>query len=970
MQLTPYHAKYLATELTLRHSSNDPAKLTASLQDAQVDLNPHQVEAALFAFNSPLSQGAILADEVGLGKTIEAGIILSQQWAERKRRLLIIAPSNLRKQWSQELADKFFLLSFIMESKSFNSEVNKGNFNPFDNPNQIIICSYQFAKSKEAYIRRTAWDLVIIDEAHKLRNVYKPSNIIGNSIKSSLASRKKVLLTATPLQNSLIELYGLVSIIDEYTFGDLKSFKSQFLRVQDDEIYERLRERLQPVCKRTLRRQVAGYIRFTGRKAIVEEFSPTQEEQDLYDGIGEYLQRPNLHALPTGQRQLMTLVMRKLLASSSYAIYGTITTLINRLKGKITEQDLESGVAGDYDDFDDLADEWEESQQESPDSPFSDVPVLSQDEKDAIAREIADLTEWQELAHRIKRNTKADKLLTALDKGFAELQKLGANQKALVFTESRRTQEFLFNLLSQPGSPYEGRIVLFNGSNTDPKSNEIFRSWSLQHAGTDRISGSPTADRRAAIVDYFRESAKIMIATEAAAEGINLQFCSLVVNYDLPWNPQRIEQRIGRCHRYGQKHDVVVINFLNIENAADIRVYQLLSEKFELFDGVFGASDEVLGAIGSGIDFEKRIARILNECRTDDEIQARFDELDEELQEEKKEVMNETRNQLLANVDQEVIQKLKISYEDTKGYLNKYEQKLWEVTRYFLKDHATFGLNDYSFTLDENPFPEENIHPGPYVILRPNEGQRKSDIDLPNNSNIYRSGHPLARRVLHECTELAIPEGHIQFDYSGTAHQIRILEPFLGMSGWMKVDLLTISSFETEDHLLIAMMTDTGDLIESDIAQHFFTLSGKAFELVKPEFEIQSALEDLLETDQTRVFADSAERDRKYFDNAIDKLELWADDMKVSLERELKDLEDEIKLKKAEARRLTDLIQKVAAQRAIKDMEKDRSEKRKKLFLAQDEIDEEKEKLISGIESRLQQKVERKNLFTIKWSMV
>jgi len=129
------------------------------------------------------------------------------------------------------------------------------------------------------------------------------------------------------------------------------------------------------------------------------------------------------------------------------------------------------------------------------------------------------------------------------------------------------------------------------------------------------------------LVEYFRDEAVIMIATEAGAEGINLQFCSLVVNYDLPWNPQRIEQRIGRCHRYGQRHDVVVVNFLNRKNAADQRVYQLLSEKFKLFEGVFGASDEVLGNIESGVDFEKRIAQIYQQCRTEDEIQSAFDAL-------------------------------------------------------------------------------------------------------------------------------------------------------------------------------------------------------------------------------------------------------------------------------------------------------------------------------------------------------
>jgi SNF2 family DNA or RNA helicase len=216
MSLTAYHAKLFAHELTKRSSSDNVDKLASALSDAQVDLNPHQIEAALFAFRSPLSKGAILADEVGLGKTIEAGILLAQRWAERSRKLLVICPANLRKQWSQELSDKFFLQTAILEAKTFNEAVRGGNLNPFDQP-KIILCSYQFARSKEPYLRQTPWDLVVIDEAHRLRNVYKSSNKIAVAIKSALAGRQKVLLTATPLQNSLLELYGLVSIVDEFT---------------------------------------------------------------------------------------------------------------------------------------------------------------------------------------------------------------------------------------------------------------------------------------------------------------------------------------------------------------------------------------------------------------------------------------------------------------------------------------------------------------------------------------------------------------------------------------------------------------------------------------------------------------------------------------------------------------------------------------------------------------------------------
>src|SRR3989337_1492651 len=330
MAITSYHAKYFAYELTRQYSSDSLQKLAASLSDAQVDLNPHQVEAALFAFRSPLSKGAILADEVGLGKTIEAGIVLSQKWAERKRRILIIVPSSLRKQWTQELSDKFFLPSLILETKSFNEGVRKGNLNPFYQ-NEVVICSYHFARAKDAYVKLTNWDLVVIDEAHHLRNVYKNTNKIASAIKTAVAHSPKLLLTATPLQNSLMELYGLVSIIDDYTFGDLRSFKSQFARLTNDDNFDDLKARLNPVCKRTLRRQVLEYVKYTNRIPITQEFYPTEREQMLYDMVSEYLQRPNLYALPASQRQLMTLILRKLLASSTYAISGTLEALAHKL---------------------------------------------------------------------------------------------------------------------------------------------------------------------------------------------------------------------------------------------------------------------------------------------------------------------------------------------------------------------------------------------------------------------------------------------------------------------------------------------------------------------------------------------------------------------------------------------------------------------------------------------------------------
>jgi SNF2 family DNA or RNA helicase len=634
--MTDFHAKYIAHELTRRCASDSVEKLTAVLSDAQVDLNPHQIEAALFAFRNPLSKGAILADEVGLGKTIEAGLLIAQKWAEQKHRVLVIAPANLRKQWGQELADKFFLPSAILENRTFNECVRAGNLNPFQQ-DAVVICSYQFAKKMEPYIRQTPWELVVIDEAHRLRNVYKPTNKIANAIKQAVAPFRKVLLTATPLQNSLLELYGLVSIIDDFAFGDLKTYRARFTRLANDEDFNDLKERLRPICKRTLRKQVREYVNYTDRHALVQEFVPTEEEQRLYDLVSEYLQSPTLYALPASQRSLMTLILRKLLASSTYAISDTLNGLAFKLETAAKQAEAVDSppeeLAENFEEFDELADEWEPDEEEES---GDEKPHFTPQQITEMRGEMAKLREFHALAKSIARNSKGEVLLTALRRGFAaavEAQK-GTNgatlqQKALIFTESRRTQEYLFRILEQ--TEFAGKVMLFNGTNNDPGSKDIYRRWLEKNAGTDRVSGSPGADMRAALVEHFRDEAAIMIATEAAAEGINLQFCNLVVNYDLPWNPQRIEQRIGRCHRYGQKFDVVVVNFLNKNNAADQRVYELLDDKFRLFNGVFGASDEVLGAVESGVDFEKRIAAIYQKCRSPQQIQFEFDQLQQEL---------------------------------------------------------------------------------------------------------------------------------------------------------------------------------------------------------------------------------------------------------------------------------------------------------------------------------------------------
>lgn len=958
MQLTPFHAKYFAYELTKRSSSDSMQKLASTLVDAQVDLNPHQVDAALFAFQSPLSKGAILADEVGLGKTIEAGLVIAQKWAERKRRILIITPANLRKQWSQELLDKFFLPTVILEAKSFNDSIKSGNLNPFDQ-SEIILCSYQFARSKESYLRLVKWDLVVIDEAHRLRNVYKPNNKIAKSIKSSLEDAPKILLTATPLQNSLMELYGLVSIIDDYTFGDLKSFRSQYSRVNgtaDETLFDELKERLKPICKRTLRRQVLEYISYTNRIALVEEFYPTDEEQKLYDLVSEYLQAENLYALPASQRMLMTLILRRLLASSTYAISGTLEGLVSKLEGIFKENsassDLATALQDNFETYDELKDEWEDDDAETKTLTYSTSDLNN------IKKEIKSLKEFETLAKSIQKNSKGEKLFTALDNGFKELERLGAARKAIIFTESKRTQEYLRGLLESRG--YEGKVILFNGTNNDLKSREVYKEWFSKHENTDKATGSRSADMRAALVDYFREQATVMIATEAAAEGINLQFCSLIINYDLPWNPQRIEQRIGRCHRYGQKFDVVVVNFLNKANAADQRVYELLKDKFKLFDGVFGASDEVLGSIESGIDFEKRIANIYQECRTTGQIEIAFNQLQSDLEANISDELKKTRQQLLENFDEEVHEKLKMNLEESRQYLSKYENWLWEITKFKLAGNAEYSSDHYSFQLNNNPFSQEKIHPGPYRIGK--------NID---DANVYRIHHPLAQNIISSCKSEQLESATLVFDYTSNEKKISILEELVGQKGWLSVKSISVSTFETEDYVVLSALTEEGLVLDSEQCARLFSLSAKIADVkTNSDDKFESLLKDEMKRQENSILEDVGIRNSKFFSIELEKLDKWGEDRRNSLKVTLKELDDQIKDIKKQGRLAPNLPEKLKLEKERKVLESERDKAWHEYDGAAKAIENNKDELIDHIEKRLSQNITEDLLFTVKWEMI
>ena len=981
--ISAYHAKYYAHELTRRHASDGVDRLSQSLFDAGVDLNPHQIDAALFALRNPLQQGVLLADEVGLGKTIEAALVLCQFWAERRRRLLVICPASLRKQWAQELHDKFALPSVVLDVVALRKH-RAGDLlvtlQAFAGK-QVVIMSYQFAARLEAELRAVPWDVVVIDEAHKLRNAHRTSNRTGQALRRALDGRKKLLLTATPLQNTLLELYGLSTLIDEHLFGDEAAFRKQYMSNGGN--LDELRSRLATFTKRTLRRDVLEYVKYTERKALTQPFNPTDDEQSLYERISAFLQSEDSFALPKKQRHLTSLILRKLLASSSHAVSATLDTIRARLQRMLDGEDVGDGrdlveqlVEEDDLEEDILEEQVEDSSSDSVDglagqAPASMDPGIEAEtsKRAAIGREIDEITAFIDAAASLTTDTKAQSLLRALELGFANMAQMNAPRKAIVFTESKRTQEYLNRFLSANG--YSGKLAMFSGTNSHEEQTAIYQGWLAQYKGTDRVTGSPQVDRRTALIDHFRKDdgtgADIMIATEAAAEGVNLQFCALIVNYDLPWNPQRVEQRIGRCHRYGQRYDVVVINFLNTRNQADQRVLELLTQKFNLFSGVFGASDEVLGRIEGGIDFEKRILQIYDTCRRPEDIEAAFNALQAELEESINSRIRDTQVQLLETFDEDVHDRLKLRLDEAEARLDKIGRWFWGVTRYALAGHAKFDEQHYAFSLTSPPPACATRAPaGRYQLMR---GGAQPDM----LAHAYRLSHPLGEWSIDTARHASTPPVAMGFDYSRYGTRVSVIERLKGKSGWLKLVRLAVTAYETTETLLFSGTCDEGSTLDQETCERLMSVpaAGRPSALNASLGQIPPGI---LATNSARqveaTIAAILETNQRLFTEERDKLEKWADDKLMAAEEQLRNTKARIAQLKRDARKAATLQEQSGLQQELGALERQQRKQRQDIFAVEDEIIERRDALIQALQERLKQTTEEEHLFTLRWTVV
>lgn len=1032
---------YLSHKLTEKKPLSDPNKLNDSIKSANIDLNPHQVDAAIFAFKSPLSRGAILADEVGLGKTIEAGLVINQLWVEGRNHILILVPASLRTQWQEELSSKFNLESTILDSGVFRKLQNTSEkSNPLYDSN-IYIASHNFASRYSVYVKEAVWDLIVIDEAHRMRNVWRKGNKTAKIIRDAIKGKPKILLTATPLQNNLMELFGLTSFIDENYLGTEFSFRTLFAnpvnrQIKFDSLKE-LKSRLMGIpdritgdfnggiLTRTLRKQVRGLVPFTNRFSITEDFAPNDNEMELYNHVSEYLRRPYLASTRATQRNMMELVYRKILASSSFAIAGTLLKIVlflskrlqleqyvdcNKIVDLVTNKrsqlekewhkqlpeieikkfepiDNKEEIQEILPGFEDIESSPEKAQEETQDSDdlgedsqFEDKTKKIEEREidhvfteEEIINELNDVLEYYFLATTISENQKSQALVRILKKVFDYAQKKRWPQKAVIFTESRRTQDHLERLLS--GIGYE--LVLFNGTNASIKSREIYEEWVKAYPDEAKVA-SRSINIRKALVWKFRSLEKaILITTEAGAEGLNLQFANIVINYDLPWNPQRVEQRIGRCHRYGQKLDVLVVNFLNKRNYADQRVYELLKEKIKLFGNLFNFSDKVLGTeeltddgyevrevalagLGAGIDFERKVLEIYRNCRTEIQIQQSFQQLQLELSEIIEEKVEDAQKKVIQHFDAEVQQKLKIRQQQMDDSLSKYDADF----RRYLDLH--FGKDIHQ--ISDNIIEFKGTH---YALGR--KPMNSVTTIVPIHANL-----PFIRSALNE-DKLHVGSWNVTLSHPKEKER-KYFDDFIGKKGQLILNIVlcrrkTINNQEEVFEKLIvngAIFDGEGwKLLNAERAEKLFDLN-----VVNETRATVSLFNRLSDSEKTRLEDEKQkiiDENEEFVDHEMQLIETFLEESMLRFKKEIDGRELELKeLKKqlTKSSRTTGFYERQQIHDEIDKKQQEYFRSQKKYFQAQSAQFSDKEKRVGDLKNKLKLNFEVRRLAEVQFSIL
>lgn len=630
-----FQAKYKSLELWRKRSLSDLERFVPSFYKRGIQVYPHQIDAAVSALFNPYSKGFILCDETGLGKAIEAMLVISQLYFEGKNKIVVISPNPLIAGWREKL-NKFDILS-------------TEHLEEVESANKVLVIGYNAASDIWEQLKGIKWDLVVFEEAHRLRKYYTNENIVATNLHNAFIGRQKLLLTATPMQVNVMDLFGLINFIDDTVFIGDKNFYKRYYKKPEN--YAELRDRLMPFTYRTLRNQVKVDICLPERYIHTQHYTLNEKEQELYKELERYINKPNKIAFPEMDLYELSLMFFKLFSSSIYALSKTLSGVYFR---------------------------------------------LNQMGKAEAIKEAVEIKKLLDLSTSIVNTSKWEVFIKGLSKGLEELKAKGNDEKAIIFTENKQTQEYILRQLNK----------------------EKIKAITFESVED---------------IEKFKKSKTqiVMVATDLASEGFDMQFCSFIINYDLPWNVQKIEQRIGRCHRIGQQSEVFVLNFLNNENFADVRFYELVYKRTTMFEGILGASDNLISNVSSG-DVEQSLKGIISSARTNAEIESDFLQI-QNVYKDYVEESKDNSNELLFNTfDDETAKRTKNYAEIIKKKCEKLKDELWDFCKYAFNGYGTIDEENKIILVNRSPFSSGNI-PSWKLCMEGNESKDRI-ISLSNNT--------------------------------------------------------------------------------------------------------------------------------------------------------------------------------------------------------------------------------------------
>jgi len=901
-----FNQRILAEDLVRVRRPDDRERYAAAQRQARIDPNPHQIDAVIFALRRLREGGCILADEVGLGKTIEAGLVVAQSRAEGAQRILLIVPKSLIGQWQSELLNLFGIQARENEASFFAPGV--------------YLVGREFAGSERGAIPLGAappFDLAVIDEAHEIfaglhkrygrDGIYDETSdeaLMAHRVRGLLRSTPVMLLTATPMQNSLAELWGLVQYVEPTgtLLGDIATFRKVFCAEDDRTLvpgqeYE-LKRRLAMVQRRTLRRQAQEFLDrpFTQRRCRLYEYAMSDDERSLYDDVTEYLLEPSLYAFAGRQRRLLLIGFHRRMASSLSALAASLENVASRLRR------LQAGLGPDDTAVTELRDlEEEEEIEESSEEPGPPV------NRAALAEELARVEDFIKRARSLPHDAKARSFQDAI-KVIFDLGRDGRGSgKAVVFTESITTQEYLRRLLLAIGLS-EDDITLFRGVNDSARAQQAYARWQQEEGARLAAGTKPSREVgvRLALVHEFRTRSKILICTEAGAKGLNLQFCETVINYDLPWNPQRIEQRIGRCHRYSQQRDVTVVNFIATDNEAHRLTFEILSQKLDLFGRVLDASDHVLheprtdapelmvGALS--VEFENDLRSIYSRSRTIDEVTREIAALRDKIsgRREAFEKEYERTSQIIeSRFDESVRKVFKRLREELSGSLADLDRDLADLVDGYLNARAVefHRSNEAGRVVFE-------IAPGAVLPPEIGDGRRFATGDARGltDAESLNLAHPLVRAAIDLARSWS-GDGSLTLQAApGSPPELAALA---GKAGVMCVAVVDYVGFEPVQRLVAGAVVG-GAPIDPSLAAQLLHLEATDRAALKVDVDAQwldDAVDEAVFVDQRQV----EEAEQSHFEQAIGQLERFVEDKILVCRRERASIAE--KLRSARARR-------------------------------------------------------------------